>query len=383
MIKKPVATAITAILLIGCIAFGGKTFAQATPKLFINPPSVVDETLTPGKSLVVTIEVANITNLLAYEFKVYYKNNVLNLTSAIRPPGNFLEPSDPANQFVAKSEIKNNFNATYGRAWYGYTLLFPETSRSGSGILMQFTFYIIGVDSTPIVITDSILADDVGTEIPHDVNDGFFSNLGAPPPVSPAFVYIDPASIVDPTLTPSHNFTVNVKITNATNLLSFEFRLNYSAAIIEALELQEGTFLSNVGATSILKSQMDNVIGSLLFSVGLNAPPVATGNGTLATMKFRVLANGTSTLTLNAIVLKSPDNETLTFTKADGSFSNLLFKPGDINKDGKVNLIDLVEVAIRYGSTPADPKWNPDADVNHDNVINIFDLDFIVLHFGT
>ncbi len=384
MMKHFTIASIVAILLLSMIPFIQRSSAQVTPTLLIDPPSIVDETLTPGNTVVFHIAVADVANLYAYELKLFYKNNVLNISSAVRPSGHFLQPVDPGNQFQAKWEILNNFNATHGRAWLGFTLLFPETARSGSGVLADITFTIVGVDSTPLVLAEDILADDLGFEIAHTRSNGLFSNVAAPPPPPPAYVYVDPASITDPTLTPSSTFNISIKIINATNLFSFEFRLNYSSTVLEALGVQEGTFLSNTGTTSILKNETDNILGSVLFSVGLTAPPGVTGDGTLAMITFHVIANGTTSLNLNNIILKDPDNQVLNFTEADGSFSNLTFKPGDINKDGKVNLVDLVEAAIRFGATPTDTqRWNPECDMNHDGIINVFDLILVVILFGT
>ena len=391
MMKQLTVTSIIAILLIGTAPFIHRSSAQATPELLIDPASIIDETLTPGETVVFHIAIADATNLYSYELKLFYKTSVLNVSSVVRPAGHFFQPVDPANQFQAKWETLNNFNATHGRLWLGFTLLFPETGKSGSGVLADVTFNIVGVDSTPLVLAETILADDLGSEVAHTQSNGLFSNVGAPPAPPPAFVYVDPASIADPGLTPSHNFSVSIKVINATDLFSFEFRLNYSATILEGLEIQEGNFLSNAGNTSILQNQTDNVLGSLLFSVGLVTPPGVTGDGTLATIVFHVIANGTTQLTLNGIVLKNSDNQVLNFTKANGSFSNLTTKPGDINEDGIVNLLDLVEAAISFGKTSADPPadpqnprgWKPEADMNQDNIINIFDLILIVLLFGT
>ena len=226
------------------------------------------------------------------------------------------------------------------------------------------------------------MADDTGSPIIHDRNNGFFSNVAAPPPPPPAHLAVDPALIEDPSLIPSSSFAINVTIVNATNLFSFEFRLSYSPEIIEATEIQEGTFLNSTGTTSILKNEINNTLGFVLFSVGLTAPPGANGNGILSTIVFQVLANGTSTLTLSDIVLKDPDDQVLTFTKTDGYFSNLTKKLGDINGDGVIDLFDLVEAAIRFGATPTDTeRWNPDADLNHDGIINVFDLIQVCIHF--
>jgi len=382
LIKKLSVLIILATMMISSIPFAQRVSAQTPTSIFVDPPSIVNEALTPGNTFVINITIANVVNLFAYEFKLFYLNAVLNLTKAIRPVGNLMEPSDPANQFLPKWETKDNFNATHGRAWLSFTLLAPETARTGSGALVQITFKVLSVGSTPLVLMDTKLADDTGSPITHDQADGSFSNVAPPPPAPPAHLAVEPSLIENPLLLPSTDFTVNVTIANATNLNSFEFKLSYSPAIIEAIDVQQGTFLNSTGTTSVLKSEINNTIGFVLFSVGLTAPPGANGNGTLSEIVFNVVANGTSPLTLSDIVLKDPDGQILTFTKTDGLFSNLTTKPGDINGDGVVDLFDLVEAAIRFGATPADTqRWNPEADLNHDGIINVFDLIQVCIYF--
>jgi hypothetical protein len=55
---------------------------------------------------------------------------------------------------------------------------------------------------------------------------------------------------------------------------------------------------------------------------------------------------------------------------------------GDVNGDGKVNLIDVFMVSLAFGSRPGDPKWNPNADLNHDGTVNLMDTFIVALNFG-
>ncbi len=55
---------------------------------------------------------------------------------------------------------------------------------------------------------------------------------------------------------------------------------------------------------------------------------------------------------------------------------------GDINRDGKVNIIDISMTAAAFGSDPTHPRWNYKADVDRNGVLNIIDLALIAKQFG-
>jgi hypothetical protein len=55
---------------------------------------------------------------------------------------------------------------------------------------------------------------------------------------------------------------------------------------------------------------------------------------------------------------------------------------GDINGDGKVNLADLVLLALAYGSKPGDPRWNPNSDVNSDGAVSLADLVLLAVNYS-
>lgn len=66
---------------------------------------------------------------------------------------------------------------------------------------------------------------------------------------------------------------------------------------------------------------------------------------------------------------------TVTSVKAQGT-------PGDLNDDGNVDLADLAILALAYGSTPADPNWNPAADLAAPfDVVSITDLMTLAYHY--
>ncbi len=55
---------------------------------------------------------------------------------------------------------------------------------------------------------------------------------------------------------------------------------------------------------------------------------------------------------------------------------------GDVNADGFIDIFDLVTGALAFGSTPSDPRWNPQADlVEEFGIINVQDLVMILVHY--
>jgi hypothetical protein len=55
----------------------------------------------------------------------------------------------------------------------------------------------------------------------------------------------------------------------------------------------------------------------------------------------------------------------------------------DINFDGKIDIFDIVVLAIAFGSTGGDPNWNVEADITLDGIVDIFDIVKIALEFGS
>lgn len=56
--------------------------------------------------------------------------------------------------------------------------------------------------------------------------------------------------------------------------------------------------------------------------------------------------------------------------------------PSDINKDGIVDIADIVLAALAFGSYPEHPRWNPIADIDQDGKVDIDDIVLIATNFG-
>jgi hypothetical protein len=65
------------------------------------------------------------------------------------------------------------------------------------------------------------------------------------------------------------------------------------------------------------------------------------------------------------------------------SSSLFLVSPGDVTRDGFVNIIDLATIGVRFATSAGNALYLVDADLNHDGKINIQDLVICALNFGT
>jgi parallel beta-helix repeat protein len=55
---------------------------------------------------------------------------------------------------------------------------------------------------------------------------------------------------------------------------------------------------------------------------------------------------------------------------------------GDINADGKVNILDVSLAGRAFGAGLNNPRWDSNADINDDEVVNIIDLALIAREYG-
>ena len=67
-----------------------------------------------------------------------------------------------------------------------------------------------------------------------------------PPAGTAGVLYLEPANL---TLTPSEDFTVELKATSITNLKGYSVTLSYDPALISLQEVTEGSFFSEKGKT--------------------------------------------------------------------------------------------------------------------------------------
>jgi hypothetical protein len=365
--------------------------AETTPaKVYVDPLKVEDVALVPNTKFNVSVRIDDIPaspGLAGVQFRLTWDPNLLNCTRIQEILFHSVTPEDSWSNIWS---IQLKYNNTGGYADYAQTWQDIATGIadgyapiSGNQIVANLTFNVRAVGKCALHFdpSNTILGDPhvPSQPIPQQLVDGFFSNLPPPPAPKAALLYVDPAKIVDPSLTPSHNFTINVNIINASDLAGLEFKLGFNASALHANSVASGGFIPNSVTPA---TQIDNTAGFIRFNVSLSTP--LSGDGNVTVVQFHVEADNVrnSTLHLYDVKLVNSTGQTLPFSTVDGSFSNARMILGDLNGDGIVNLKDAMSAANAFGSSTGDPNWNPDADLDGNGKINIMDLILLATNFG-
>ena len=142
-----------------------------------------------------------------------------------------------------------------------------------------------------------------------------------------AVIYVEPQQIN--TLKVGDNFSVNITISNVVELHSWEFKLYYNSSMLNATSILEGPFLKQTGSTHFeILNFTDNYNASngLIWAkcTLVDESSGASGNGTLAIIRFKTVWFGESSLNLAETLLLNPNNETIQHRAISGSVKVLL-----------------------------------------------------------
>jgi hypothetical protein len=305
------------ILVSGALITVGKiVYSSPSTVIHVDPSSLVDTGIEPGETIAFTINVTDVVDLYTWQTKILFDPDVINCTRAYYPTDHI---------FAGKttSPVAPVINNAAGSVLYGNSLTGAVPGVSGSGKLCVLEFMVKARGSTSLTfqITGpgrTFLLDSYGSQITFTVEGGYFSNKLPPPP---ARIFVDPARIVDPMLTPCNNFTINVSIADATEVYGFEFKLGYDTNVLTATDVVAGDFFPIIAPII----EINNTLGYVYFKATLTPPtPPQTGNGTLAEITFHVENLGACNLDLYDTKLTNELGELLLHTVEDGFFNNIL-----------------------------------------------------------
>ena len=177
--------------------------------------------------------------------------------------------------------------------------------------------------------------------------------------------------------TPIHTgdtFTLDIRAEDFTDLAGWQFDIVFDPTALEAINVSEGDFLKTDGGTTFFQGgSIDNAAGKI---TGLNAARLSTqgvgGTGTLLQVRFKAKAPGQTELALRNFEFAASTGDSISAgpheirITVEGRLTT-----GDVNRDGRVSILDLVLVAQQLGKRVSAGSA---VDVNGDGVVSILDL---------
>ncbi len=209
---------------------------------------------------------------------------------------------------------------------------------SGDGILATITFEVVDVKESTLTLSGVILTDSNGNRLSHLVGGG---KIVEPPPVpSTAIVRVTPSSVLSPAR--HQQLTLNVEIAGGQNVAAHRLFWGFDDEPLQLLSGRPGDYLAD---------------GS------------GNGDGTLFTGIFKIRHVKTSTVSISGHLIGT-DGLRYIPTFESATVVTPIF--GDVNRDGVVDIKDLVLVASSFNQSVS-AAGNP-ADVTEDDLVNIIDL---------
>jgi hypothetical protein len=313
------------------LAYAASTTVQVSPSItHVNVGTVFN----------INVTVTDVTNLYAWEFRLYFLNAIINCTAITE--GSFLRS---AGTTVFIQNITNNYNSTYGRALAACTLLGAGKSVSGSGVLATLTFNATSNGDTNLDLQETKLSNINSQSIPHDT-------IGGRVRVGPGGATIHDLTLINVVplkKTVGKGFPNNITLT-----------IQNSGDFAETSNVTARANNTDIGTTQFTLASGD--FTSVI--VTWNTTGLSYGNYSMSGYVWTVV-NETNT----------GDN-----TKIDGLVTVTIV--GDINGDGTVDIYDAIILASSYNGIPGYSNWNPNADLNCDNIVDIYDAILLASNYN-
>ncbi len=175
-----------------------------------------------------------------------------------------------------------------------------------------------------------------------------------------ALVYVNPPTTM---LSGQSTLTIDIMISNVTNLHSYNVSLLFDNSIISFQSAASGPFLSTGGWGTIVFITPNPIIDSVNVNESISGPYVVNGSGKLFSITFTVLSAGNSIIDIAEVILLDLNNEHIPVTWTSGevivplSVNAKVFLQGPFSTNSMsttLNLSGHLPLVQPYSSNP----WN-------------------------
>jgi hypothetical protein len=349
----------------------------------------------------VSINVQKVTDLYGFEFNLTWDNSLLNLVGVeYTPELNQIWGSNSTNWTKIQNMTQNGWYDLVALALYptkGY-------SNSGTATLAKLTFRVVYMPcyiapnyqlQTRFHFSNVLLGNSNAQSISAFVYDGMYV-IHAEPPV----LKILPTTTTCSKL--NQATTVQFEIMDALDVAGIDFEFSYNATLLKIYSIQWLDLSGFLPGPYVNKTYtVDEVNGLIRFLVFENltaGAPLASGDRMLVNVTFTAIKamiwkdatgwinymDGSMALANWNITVSCPGIYSLTGNLVNTVGADYRYVPikGDVDSDGKVNILDLAAVSTLYGLSSTNPGYNVNYDLNNDNKIDLLDLIIIATNFG-
>ena len=299
-----------------------RLWALPSTRVSINPNLV--ESPSVGKQFTINVSITDGEDIGGYQLTVGFDATALRYVESAN--GDYLRPG----AFFGPPTFEKD-RVTLGA-------VSSTGAVNGDGTLATLTFEILDVRESTLALSDVILIKSDGGEYLPLLSTG--GRVIRPTLSSSAIVSVILSRVLSPAI--REQLVFDVGIAGGKNVVDHQLTWEYDKTALKFISSSWSDYL---------------------------ADGVGNGDGVLFTGTFEVVSVKTSTVNVSGHFIGQDGFRYIPTFESAQVIAPLL---GDVNRDGVVNILDLVRVASSFGQR-VQVEGNP-ADVNEDGIVSIVDL---------
>jgi Dockerin type I domain len=425
MQKKYGRTILILLVTVGLFAIPRVPNVFAAGNLYVTPGSTAS--LPVGSTFSIQVKVSGLDQFNGWEIQVVSDRNVVRPTSILTAGNTFLANTTGGVAFELRNCVDGKGSGCcltsctpldgpgIADSAYGYT-----KPVSGSGLLFTVTFQVVNSGFSSITIQNDQFSSGGGSFVAHTTTNGAYGSLSS---IVISKFFTD-GNFVALTSVDILLATGTVKSTNPGQIMGWVNVTNRGQTALQSISLSDTLPVdwevnppwgSGAGGIHIYFANTASLATNLEITdpstiavqvsnpeiISVNIPslnvtgighPLLQGQSILLAVKLGYGLDQTSQTSASyprrytdSAIASAWAQTSFTGSQATATGSAAFVAHakvlGDMNGDGKVNILDIGMILAAYGSTPGSARWNPNADFNNDGSVGIDDVSIALMYY--